>query len=309
MELYQIRHFISVVETGSFTKAARREAVSQPAISASIAKLEAELEIKLLERRRSSVVATPAGMRLLEAGKTMLYVGNTVKAELKAFTTPKLLRIGILQSLSSQQVSKLLCSFRRDKPLVAIELSDGTCEQLARLLDQGKLDTILTIFERDPSKFGSRILFDEPYVLAVPKSHRFAGRQAVTLADLHNEPFIVRTGCDKFQDASDALDSRGIKIKVVYRTDQDDRAFALVAAGIGVAFTPAHFVVPEVKQVPVSDLGIGRTIGLLWRRETEDEHLEEFIRFAESHSWTPNQGPASALVQLAAAGATAGRLS
>lgn len=295
MELSQIRHFVSVVETGSFTKAAEREMVSQPAISASIAKLEAELDVKLLERRRSSVVATPAGMRLLEAGKTMLYVSNTVKAELKALTTPKLLRIGILQSLSSQQVSKLLCSFRRDKPHVAIELFDGSCEQLIRLLAQGKLDTILTIFDGDASKFGSRVLFDEPYVLAVPNNHRFARRDSVELADLHNEPFIVRTGCDRFEDATKALDSRGIEIRVVYRTDQDDRAFALVAAGIGVAFTPAHFDVPAVKQVPVSDLGIARTIGLKWRRETEDEHLEAFIRFVESHSWTSDDGMSASM--------------
>ena len=48
MELYQIRHFIAVVEAGGFTKAAERIAVSQPAISASIAKLEAELETRLL---------------------------------------------------------------------------------------------------------------------------------------------------------------------------------------------------------------------------------------------------------------------
>lgn len=298
MELAQIRHFVAVVETGSFTKAAQREMVSQPAISASIAKLEAELETKLLDRRRASVVATPAGMRLLEAGKTMLYLGNTVKAQLKALTLPKLLRIGVLQSLSSQQVSRLLSAFKRQRPLVAIELFDGSCDQLATLLAHGRLDTILTIFEGDGSKFGGRILFEEPYVLAVPNNHRFVHRDSVTLADLHNEPFIVRTGCDKFQDAGDALDARGVTIKVVYRTDQDDRAFALVAAGIGVAFTPAHFDVPAVKQVPVSDLGISRTIGLMWRHEIENEDFEDFVRFAASHNWTQD-GPTTPSAQSA----------
>ena len=61
MELNQIRHFIAVAETGSFTKGAQRAAFSQPAISDSIAKLEAELDVKLLDRRGSSVVPTRTG--------------------------------------------------------------------------------------------------------------------------------------------------------------------------------------------------------------------------------------------------------
>ena len=53
MRIYQIKHFIAIVETGSFTKGAERAAVSQSAISASIAKLEAEFNVQLLDRRRS----------------------------------------------------------------------------------------------------------------------------------------------------------------------------------------------------------------------------------------------------------------
>jgi len=286
MELYQIRHFVAVVETGSFTKGALREAVSQPAISASVAKLEAELEVKLLDRLRSSVVPTLAGMRLLEAGKSMLFLGNAVKADLKTFTTPRLLRLGILQTLSSQQVSKLLSVFRHTCPDVAIEVFDGVCERLLALLTNRNLDAILTIFEGDDTRFASRVLFEEPYVLAVPAKHRFAMRQSVSLSDLHDEAFIVRTGCDRFHEASQALESRGIKVRVVYRTDQDDRAFSLVAAGIGVAFTPAHFDVPGIEQVPVQDLGIVRTIGLMWLHDHGDELIDEFARFAESHRWT-----------------------
>ena len=99
MELTQIRHFIAVAETGSFTKGAQRATVSQPAISASIAKLEAHLDIKLLDRRRSPVVPTAAGARLLEAGREILQNCKAVKAELKTIATPKLLRIGAAVAL------------------------------------------------------------------------------------------------------------------------------------------------------------------------------------------------------------------
>ena len=82
MEIYQIIHFIAIVETGSFTKGADRAAVSQSAISASIAKLEAEFDVQLLDRRRSPVVPTDAGARLFEAGKAILQICKTVKGEL-----------------------------------------------------------------------------------------------------------------------------------------------------------------------------------------------------------------------------------
>ncbi|QBR71834.1 LysR family transcriptional regulator [Beijerinckiaceae bacterium] len=285
MELYQIMHFIAVVETGSFTKGADRAAVSQPAISASIARLEAEFDVQLLDRRRSPIAPTIAGERLFEAGKAILHVCNAVKGDLAAIARPKLLRIGILQSLSSRQVSRLLGSFKRTYPQVAIEMFDGVCDQLIGMLADRQVDTILTIFDEYAAKFPSRVLFEEPYSLAVPEGHRYALRKSVKLADLNDEPLIVRTRCDRYQEVTDLLVARGVKLRVVYQTDQDDRALALVAAGVGIALVPAHFEVPSVKQVPVSDLGLSRAIGLLWSREREND-LKEFIKFAECHCWT-----------------------
>jgi DNA-binding transcriptional LysR family regulator len=287
MELHQIKHFIAVVETGSFTKGAQRAAISQPAISASIAKLEAEFDVKLLDRRRAPVIPTAAGAHLLEVGKTILNACSSVKADLKAIAAPKLLRIGILQSLSSRHVSNALSSFRRANPLVAIEVFDGTSERLIEFLAERQLDAVLTILDGDAANFESRVLFKESYVLAVPEDHRFAQRTSVTLEDLHGEPFIVRTGCDKFQDASNVLISRGIKMRIVYKTAQIDRTLALVAAGIGVALIPARLGTPAVKQVPVVDLGFFRTFGLLWSRDRDDPGLDAFIKFAEGYSWTP----------------------
>jgi DNA-binding transcriptional LysR family regulator len=285
MEISQIIHFVAIVETGSFTKGADRAAVSQSSISASVAKLEAEFAVQLLDRRRSPVVPTEPGARLFETGKAILQLCRTVKGELDMIAKPKLLRIGILQSLSSRLVSRLLGSFRRDNPFVAIEMFDGVGEQLNGLLADRRVDTILTVFDGDSaSKFPSQVLFEEPYVLAVPEAHRFAQLKSVKLSDLRDEPFIVRARCDRYNDVNDALDSRGVTLNVMYTTDQDDRALALVAAGVGLALFPAHFEMPTVKKVAVSDLGLSRAIGLLWARERESD-LKEFIKYAVSHCW------------------------
>jgi DNA-binding transcriptional LysR family regulator len=243
--------------------------------------------VKLLDRRRSSVVPTAAGTRLFEAAKAMLELANTVKAELKAMSTPKLLRIGILQSLSNRRVSKLSSSFRRAHPHVEIEIMDGSSDQLNEWLGERRLDTVLTILDGDTAKLASRVLFEEPYSLAVPEDHRLARKPFVELSDLDNEAFIVRTGADRFQEGANALVARGIKIQVVYQTDQFDRAVELVAAGVGLALVPASFETPAVKLIPVVDITIVRRYGLLWLSDRHVDDLQEFIGFAESHGWTP----------------------
>jgi DNA-binding transcriptional LysR family regulator len=79
--------------------------------------------------------------------------------------------------------------------------------------------------------------------------------------------------------------SLAVSKRVVYRTAQIDRTLALVAAGVGVSFIPARLGTPAVKLVQVADVDFFRTYGLLWTRERENE-LMEFIKFAESYSWT-----------------------
>jgi len=83
----------------------------------------------------------------------------------------------------------------------------------------------------------------------VMRRARLSKMPTLNLSDLRGEPFIVRARCDRYHDVSDALDSRGITLNVMYKTDQDDRALALVAAGVGLALFPAHFEMPTVKKV------------------------------------------------------------
>lgn len=299
MELYQIRHFIAVVEAGGFTKGAQRAAVSQSAISSSIAKIEAELDVKLLDRRLSPVGLTPAGKRLLEAGRDILQRHDSLIAELRPGADPRHLRIGVLRSLLlfDGAISNLLSSFKRANPHVSTEVVDDECEHLTGLLAAHEIDTVLTMIKDDESGLANQALFKMPYMLAVRDDHRYANLRALNLDDLRDEPFILPTRGANLRALMNALSSHGITIKVAAQTDNVYRALALVAAGIGVAVMPAHFEVASVKRVPVNDLKIVRTIGLIWPRERKNGPLKEFIRFAEGHclaayGCTPRMGAA-----------------
>jgi DNA-binding transcriptional LysR family regulator len=129
-------------------------------------------------------------------------------------------------------------------------------------------------------------LFTEPYVLAVNQNHRFAKLRSITLDDLQGEPFILRTSCETFQDTTTLLIARGIRTRLVYRTDQDDRALGLVAAGVGVALMPALYKAAGVVNVHISDFDTKRTIGMRWLVQApENKHLTALVAFACSHPW------------------------
>lgn len=292
MELYQIRHFVAVVEAGGFTKGAERVAISQPAISASIAKLEAELNVKLLERRHAQVVATPAGTRLLELGKKVLQTCNAAKEEMKAIGHRKRLRIGVQPPLPSGPLSKLISSFQQANPGIDVDVADGHCDgwchcdQTFGPLAEGDRDAVLSVLNDSlVAKFSSRALFDLPYMLAVRTDHHFFGRTAVTVGELAGERLILPERCTFLQDIVNALTALGLAARIVYRTDHDDRALALVAAGVGLAFVPGFFEIPGLTQIPISGLVISRTVGLVWPRERENADVNEFAAFAEGYGW------------------------
>jgi DNA-binding transcriptional LysR family regulator len=130
-------------------------------------------------------------------------------------------------------------------------------------------------------------LFVEPYMLMAPAGHPFAKQRSIKLEDLHGERFILRTGCETFKATTDLLLTRSIKTKVVYRTDQDDRALGLVAAGLGVALMPALFHLPGVVSVPIRDFETTRTIGLQWIPGIDAlDPVARMIATIRSHSWS-----------------------
>ena len=167
MELYQIRHFAAVAETGSFTRAAKRAAVSQPALSASIAKLEEELRVKLFHRSAKSVTLTPAGRRFHMTAQEVLGACNKVKAELRASVADRPLRIGVLLTLPSAQLARLIETLQGELPETRIELVDGTREQLHTQLAGRKL--LASISTKEGSEPGQRSveLLRENYGLVV----------------------------------------------------------------------------------------------------------------------------------------------
>lgn len=288
MELRQIKHLVAVAETGSFTKAAERVSISQPALSASIAKLEAELEVQLLERNRSKITPTPAGRSFLERAGSILLACSAMKAETKNIAYPQPLRIGILRTLPTHAISDLIRAYRIVKPGSTVNLYEGSHCELQTRVKERKLHALISTSDPTLENAQSHHLFTDRFVVAVPLDHRFARWDGLRLSDFNGEPFISRAGCETYANTTREFLSRRIKPQVMYTTNQDDRALAMVAAGIGLALIPQTFDHPGIAMVKLLDYEISRTIGIQWDTDFTHENLENFVRLASSQQWVPN---------------------
>jgi len=264
-ELYQLRYFLAVVETGSFTKAAERVYVTQPTLSAGIAKLEAGLGARLFDRGNRRVALTRAGTRFLVRAKTIQHECSLASRELGTIEEPQVLRLGALMTIPARLVACLISAYRRTRNGVGIELFDGTEQELINRLDQGQIDVALTVLRGAGS-----VLFSEPYTLALSARHPLARGACVEIDQISQEPVIIRTRCEVLSETSRFFTDHNLRPPISYRTDQDERALALIAAGIGLTTMPDCYRAAGVVRLPLRDFDYGRTIGLI-----ESPHVGE----------------------------------
>jgi DNA-binding transcriptional LysR family regulator len=287
VELRQMKHFLAVAETGSFTKASEHIGLSQPALSASIAKLEAYLNVSLLTRNRTKVVPTAVGMRFLQKAQGILLACADLKQEMREATPSGPLKIGMHWTIPSRPVAELLRMFSREYPGIVVTLSDGSRSELLRRLQEGELHALIMNEDSTIKPPQFRPLFNDNFIVAAPLNHRFAHDGQIHLSDLNGEPFISCTSCERYPETLKAFADRGIEPRFTSVTDQGEGALNLVAAGIGLAIVPGMFSTPGLARIALLDFDFCRTIGLHWVSGGSHEDLDNFIKVAAHHDWHP----------------------
>ncbi len=261
MDLYLLRYFLAVVETGSFTRAADRVFVTQPTLSAGIKKLEGQVGQVLFERSNRRVFLTDAGTRFLPRAKAIIHECNMAVQVLEEADTAPVLRLGILTTLSNRAVGELLAGFRVVMPHAAIELTDGTEQELANRLDDRSLDYALSLYHGEPEE-KALPLKEESYQFILPINHKLAGKEAVSANDLSEDYMIVRSRCEVLSETSRYFTDRNIRPRLVYRTPNDSRAIAMVAAGLGGTVVPESLVDERVHACKLVGFNYKRRLAL-----------------------------------------------
>ncbi|MBL4741214.1 MAG: LysR family transcriptional regulator [Sneathiella sp.] len=290
MEIYQLRYFLAVVETRNFSRAAERAFVSQPTLSAGIKKLEIELDARLFDRRTRNITLTEAGQRFLPRARTVIYECNAAKQEILRKTASQRLQVGVLRVIPIKELSLLLADFKKAQPDVQIAIKEGNSEQLQIWLEEGRIDIALDTAPAGREKTHFEHLFNTKCVLAVAKSHPFSGRTSIPLSLLNRLDFIHRSHCITEVETTRTFAREGVNPHIVFRTDEDSKALALTASGLGLCMLPDIITGPNIQHIPVDGININRTIGLSYLKDNEDSLIHSFRLFATSHKWKPQKG-------------------
>jgi len=275
MELHQLRYFVAVAETGSFTRAAEREGVTQPTLSEQVMRLESKkngVGRRLFDRLGRKVVLTDAGSELLGRAQSILAAVNEAERAIRDSGDGGRLRVGAIPTIAPFVLPGAVSRFARGHAGIQLQLVEDRTERLLDGILSGELDLGVMVLPIRDERLHVDSLYSEPLVMALPAKHRLALKSVVKLADVMDEPFILLDEMHCFGDQVLSLCRRGgLEPKVVCRGEQIATLLAMVAAGQGLSVVPEMAAVSDAspKRVyrPLGKPSPTRTLCAVWHKQ------------------------------------------
>ncbi|MBR0082068.1 MAG: LysR family transcriptional regulator [Clostridia bacterium] len=273
-KLYSV---LQVYETRSFSEAAKRLSITQPAVSHHIKMLEEELNVRIFDRRKGEVIVTREGEAVVNCAKKLLGLYNNLVQDLSDSKQLKThLTVGITHTAESNPVAEALAQYCATHPQVTITMVTDTIDNLYRKLKNYEID--LAIVEgRIPSDSVHYMLLDtDCLMLAVSVNHPFASRSMVTLNELKKERMIIRLPNSGTRNLFAAhLESNNMSIRdfnVILELDNIATIKDLIRRDFGVSVLPKSVCLDELKKkkivlLPVENLSMIREINLAYKSD------------------------------------------
>ncbi|HAV63411.1 MAG TPA: hypothetical protein DCY13_13725 [Verrucomicrobiales bacterium] len=269
MDLYQLEYFVEVARQGSFTKAAAKVGIVQPALSQQIKRLEEEFGTPLVVRDRRQARLTPAGETLLEHARQLLAMAQHTRESIVGLAELKhgRLTIAAIPAVSAFHLPAHINRFRRRHSGIELVILEESSSGVAELVANGTAELgFLQLPEPDQRLEGTALL-SEPHLVLVHQRHRLAALKSVPLRQLAGEPFIQYRG--KVRDSVlQACRQSGFDPKIACATGELATVHALTQAGLGIAILP-RMAIPRglkgVRAVPLTRPGLWRELGIVRR--------------------------------------------
>jgi LysR family hydrogen peroxide-inducible transcriptional activator len=274
--LRQLQYVVAVAESLSFRKAAERCHVSQPSLSAQLAQIEEALGVRLFERDRRRVLVTSAGLAIVERARFILRETDDVVELARRSADPlsRVLRIGVIPTISSYFLPRLAPALRRAFPRLTVLWVEDKTEVLVRNLDGGTLDAALVALEADIGDVEREIVGSDAFVLATPMGHPLGSKASpATASELKDASVLLLDDGHCFREQALAFCSTAKAHELEFRATSLSTLAQMVAGGAGVTLLPQLAVATEAKRAglairPFARPAPKRTIALVWRRRS-----------------------------------------
>lgn len=255
MRIEQLEYVAAVTRYGSLRRASEHLHVSQPALSEALTKLERELGVPLLDRRRSGTRVNDQGRELLQHMLDVLDAVDQLKAAaVGQRTSGRAIRLGTVNAATTPVLLPAVRAFQQRHPTTAVEIRNVQSEEISVGLADGGLDVgLVNLLEGDdppPDIIATPLLEGRP-VVVMPEGHPLTAPHAVEIADLRREPFIaMRAGYLMHRFAHRIF---GGDLPTSWHTaDGAEMGKLMVAEGLGLTVLPDYSVVGD----PLERLGV-----------------------------------------------------
>lgn len=274
LDLDLLRAFVTVAETESFTRAATRLGLTQPAISLQIRRLEDHLDRRLFDRNQGGVHLTVQGGDLLPQARRLLAVNDEIVAGLSETEVEGDVRFGAPEDIASTHLPTIIARFAERHPRVRLSVTCDFTANLMTALSQGRIDLALVKRRPAPRASDERV-FEERLVWLARDPGLFDARPVSLIVAPTPDAYRAR--------ALDALQAAGVGFREAFVSPSLAGQLAAVRAGLGVAIVPATLaprdlvvagsLLPEPEPVEIALLvGKGRSGGAveMLAREVRD---------------------------------------
>ncbi|QGZ41232.1 LysR family hydrogen peroxide-inducible transcriptional activator [Pseudoduganella flava] len=202
MTLTELKYIVAVARAKHFGHAAEACFVAQPTLSVAIKKLEDELGVTLFERGGAEISVTPLGAQIVAQAERVLEQTAAIKELAKQNKDPLSgpLRLGVIYTIGPYLLPPLVKTMIEKTPQMPLILQENFTVKLLELLRQGELDAAIMALPLPDHGMAMQTLYDEPFVVAMPRQHPWAGRERIPAEDLKSETMLLLGAGHCFRD-------------------------------------------------------------------------------------------------------------
>jgi DNA-binding transcriptional LysR family regulator len=287
LDLRLVGYFVAVAEHRHFGRAAAALRVAQPSLSRQIRRLEQQIGVRLFDRTPQSTQLTQAGEVFLPRAKSLLRAATQATAQARDAAQPGRITIGYTTGMI---ITRVVRALRREHPDADVQALHLNWNQPRDALLDHRVDAVVCALPFSTDQLLVTILYDVPRVVLVPRDHRLAGRQSVTIDDIADEPIPKLRDCEPAWNDFWRIDPRpdGRRAPEGPLFDTLDDGLELVAAGQAVAVTTGFHerLRPDLTTVPLEGVEPGHVV-VASRAADRSRLVAAFRKLAVTHFTAP----------------------
>jgi len=234
-----LRTFVSVVELRSFTRTAKAQGLTQPAVSAQIRRLQELLDVELLDKTAPGVSLTPIGEQLMEYARRMLSINDRMAEIATPSSSTQLVRIGARKDCMGPELARMLSSMRQNWPNLRFSVEGAGQRRLLQSLKQDEVDLVITLVPEKPEGT-ARHYWPEELAWVRGRDASFDLNEPIPLVAYKDQ-------CIAYRIAVATLGAAGLASELAFRGNSGEALRSAVAAGVGIMLAPRTRVPAELE--------------------------------------------------------------